>query len=81
LEDSKIFYLQQVIGSEPDILFADEPTGNLDAVTGQHITDLLFELNREQHTTLVMVTHDQRLAERCQNALQLEAGRLLEPVQ
>jgi putative ABC transport system ATP-binding protein len=73
--------IARAFASEPDILFADEPTGNLDAVTGQHITDLLFELNREQHTTLVMVTHDQRLAERCQNALQLEAGRLLEPVQ
>lgn len=71
--------IARAFASEPDILFADEPTGNLDAVTGQHITDLLFELNREQHTTLVMVTHDQRLAERCQNALQLAAGRLLEP--
>lgn len=60
----------------PAILFADEPTGNLDAVTGARITDLLFELNREQATTLVMVTHDERLAQRCDSALHLEAGRL-----
>lgn len=60
----------------PAILFADEPTGNLDAVTGARITDLLFELNREQGTTLVMVTHDERLAQRCDSALHLEAGRL-----
>jgi putative ABC transport system ATP-binding protein len=71
--------IARAFASEPDILFADEPTGNLDAVTGQRITELLFELNREQGTTLVMVTHDQRLAERCESALQLEAGRLLEP--
>lgn len=71
--------IARAFASEPDILFADEPTGNLDAATGQRITDLLFELNREQGTTLVMVTHDARLAERCGSALQLEAGRLLEP--
>ncbi len=71
--------IARAFASEPDILFADEPTGNLDAATGQRITDLLFELNREQGTTLVMVTHDARLAERCGSALQLEAGKLLEP--
>ncbi|PAU87390.1 ABC transporter [Pseudomonas sp. WN033] len=70
--------IARAFASEPDILFADEPTGNLDAKTGQRITDLLFELNREQGTTLIMVTHDARLAERCQYALHLEAGRLLE---
>ncbi|WP_022962281.1 ABC transporter ATP-binding protein [Halopseudomonas pelagia] len=70
--------IARAFASEPDILFADEPTGNLDAVTGQRITDLLFELNREQGATLVLVTHDQRLAERCHSALHLEAGRLLE---
>ncbi|HDZ57481.1 MAG TPA: ABC transporter ATP-binding protein [Pseudomonas xinjiangensis] len=71
--------IARAFASEPDIMFADEPTGNLDAATGQRITDLLFELNREQGTTLVMVTHDARLAERCASALHLEAGRLLEP--
>ncbi|PKM05454.1 MAG: ABC transporter [Gammaproteobacteria bacterium HGW-Gammaproteobacteria-6] len=70
--------IARAFASEPDILFADEPTGNLDAVTGQKITDLLFDMNREQGTTLIMVTHDQRLAGRCQSALQLDAGRLVE---
>lgn len=70
--------IARAFASEPAILFADEPTGNLDAVTGARITDLLFELNREQGTTLVMVTHDERLAQRCGSALHLEAGRLKE---
>ncbi len=60
----------------PDILFADEPTGNLDAATGARVIDLLFAVNREQGTTLVLVTHDTALAERCQHRLELEAGRL-----
>lgn len=63
--------------SEPDILFADEPTGNLDSLTGERISDLLFELNRERGTTLVLVTHDSRLAARCQEQIRLEAGRLV----
>ncbi|UAW97063.1 ABC transporter ATP-binding protein [Halopseudomonas nanhaiensis] len=71
--------IARAFASDPAILFADEPTGNLDAATGQRITDLLFELNREQGTTLVMVTHDARLAERCQRALHIEAGRLVQP--
>ncbi|MEH6565372.1 MAG: ABC transporter ATP-binding protein [Halopseudomonas sp.] len=70
----------RAFASEPAILFADEPTGNLDAATGERITDLLFELNREQQTTLVLVTHDARLAERCSNTLHMQAGSLLEPV-
>lgn len=70
--------IARAFASEPAILFADEPTGNLDATTGARITDLLFELNREQGTTLVMVTHDERLAQRCASALHLEAGRLKE---
>ena len=70
--------IARAFASEPAILFADEPTGNLDAVTGARITDLLFELNREQGTTLVMVTHDERLAQRCESALHLEVGRLKE---
>lgn len=72
--------IARAFASEPKILFADEPTGNLDATTGHRITDLLFELNREQGTTLVMVTHDDRLAERCQGALRIEAGRLVQPL-
>lgn len=61
---------------EPKVLFADEPTGNLDTRTGEAITELLMALNREQGTTLVMVTHDQQLADRCQHRFMIEAGRL-----
>lgn len=60
----------------PALLLADEPTGNLDAETGGRIVDLLFELNREQGTTLVLVTHDAQLAARCSRCLHLKAGYL-----
>ena len=60
----------------PALLFADEPTGSLDAVTGERIIDLMFELHRAQHTTLVLVTHDLALAERCERQIRLHAGRL-----
>ena len=70
--------IARAFASEPAILFADEPTGNLDAATGERITDLLFELNHQQQTTLVLVTHDARLAERCSNTLQMQAGKMLE---
>jgi len=63
----------------PDILFADEPTGNLDQRTGAGIGDLLFELNREHATTLVLVTHDARLAERCERSVSLREGRIDDP--
>lgn len=66
--------LARAFAAEPDVLFADEPTGNLDTHTGAHITELLFELNRERGTTLVLVTHDERLASRCQRMLRLEGG-------
>ena len=68
--------IARAFASEPSILFADEPTGNLDAATGERISDLLFTLNRERGTTLVLVTHDARLAARCQRAVQMQAGRL-----
>lgn len=67
----------RAFAAEPDVLFADEPTGNLDSHTGANITELLFELNRERGTTLVLVTHDERLAQRCHNLLRLEGGRQL----
>lgn len=62
--------------TEPDLVFADEPTGNLDRGTGKRIIDLLFELNREAGTTLILVTHDHSLARRCQRCLHLDAGYL-----
>ena len=62
---------------DPAVLFADEPTGNLDTDTGRAIADLLFELNANRGTTLVLVTHDERLAARCQRQLRLNAGRLV----
>ncbi len=61
--------------TQPAVLFADEPTGNLDTHTGQRITDLLFDLNRGVGSTLVLVTHDRSLAQRCARILELDAGR------
>jgi putative ABC transport system ATP-binding protein len=69
--------IARAFASEPKILFADEPTGNLDSTTGLKVIDLLFELNQEQGTTLVLVTHEDRLAKRCRHQLELEAGRVL----
>ncbi|MBI2295432.1 MAG: ABC transporter ATP-binding protein [Betaproteobacteria bacterium] len=62
--------------SRPKLLFADEPTGNLDAATGAQVIELLFELNRESGTTLLLVTHDEAITGRCDRALRLTAGRL-----
>jgi putative ABC transport system ATP-binding protein len=63
--------------TRPAVLFADEPTGNLDSVTGERIIDLLFELNRAKQTTLVVVTHDEAIARRCGRIIKIEAGRLV----
>jgi putative ABC transport system ATP-binding protein len=63
---------------EPAILFADEPTGNLDSETGGRVVDLLFDLNRESGTTLILVTHDQALGGRCERVLSMSDGRLAE---
>lgn len=70
--------IARAFAANPVILFADEPTGNLDNFTGQAISDLLLELNREQGTTLVLVTHDEKLAGRCQRQFNIEAGHLTE---
>ncbi len=90
LQDREAHYPRQLSGGEqqrvaiarafatrPAILFADEPTGNLDTRTGEHIIDLLFELNQQEGTTLVLVTHDRGLAARCQRRLCLDAGALV----
>ena len=69
--------LARAFVTQPKILFADEPTGNLDSKTGVHIIDLLFELNLEHQTTLVLVTHDMLLANRCQRTITLDAGRIV----
>jgi putative ABC transport system ATP-binding protein len=63
--------------TRPAVLFADEPTGNLDTVTGARVGQLLFELNANAHTTLVLVTHDRELAARCARVVRMEAGRVL----
>ncbi|HKR37798.1 MAG TPA: ATP-binding cassette domain-containing protein [Steroidobacteraceae bacterium] len=63
--------------TRPAVLFADEPTGNLDSVTGERIIELLFELNRVTQTTLVVVTHDEAIARRCGRIIKIEAGRLV----
>jgi putative ABC transport system ATP-binding protein len=63
--------------TRPAVLFADEPTGNLDTTTGASICQLLFDLNREFNTTLVLVTHDVALASRCDRTLTMAAGRLV----
>jgi len=69
--------IARAFASRPKVLFADEPTGNLDTVTGARVIDLLFELNREFETTLVLVTHDERLAERCDRIVALDSGRIV----
>lgn len=62
----------------PELVFADEPTGNLDPETGERIIQTLFELNRSERTTLVLVTHDHALARRCDRCLQLASGKLVD---
>jgi len=72
--------IARAFASNPKILFADEPTGNLDAKTGAKIIDLLFDLNADFGTTLVLVTHDARLASRCERSILIEAGQLVSEV-
>jgi len=90
LEERTDHYPRQLSGGEqqrvaiarafvtrPAVLFADEPTGNLDTATGGRVGELLFELNAHAHTTLVLVTHDRELAARCTRVVRMEAGRVL----
>ena len=69
--------IARAFATGPAILFADEPTGNLDNVTGERVIDLLFRLNRDKGTTLLLVTHDEHLAGRCDRLIRLEAGRVV----
>ena len=69
--------IARAFATEPAVLFADEPTGNLDSRTGETIMELMFDLNRKSSTTLVLVTHDNSLAERCDRVLSLDAARLV----
>jgi putative ABC transport system ATP-binding protein len=70
--------IARAFATQPRCLFADEPTGNLDSETGRRIIELLFELNSEQGTTLIMATHDEHLSQLCNRRIQLDAGRLVE---
>lgn len=70
--------LARAFAANPALLLADEPTGNLDAATGQAIIELMFSLNREVGTTLILVTHDESLARRCGRILRMNAGRMVE---
>jgi putative ABC transport system ATP-binding protein len=70
--------LARAFVTRPPLLLADEPTGSLDAATGEAIIELMFELNREQHSTLVLVTHDLAMAARCARQLTIAAGRLVD---
>jgi len=70
--------IARAFAMKPAVLFADEPTGNLDSVTGARVIDLLFDLNMERRTTLVLVTHDEQIAARCERHIYLDAGRIVE---
>ena len=65
--------------TKPSVLFADEPTGNLDTTTGARVIQLLFDLNKATGTTLVLVTHDRAIAERCNRVIEMDAGKLVGP--
>ncbi|MFT5500358.1 MAG: putative ABC transport system ATP-binding protein [Woeseiaceae bacterium] len=69
--------IARAFATEPAVLFADEPTGNLDSRTGEHIMQLMFELNRNSSTTLILVTHDSALAKRCDRIIGLDAGLMV----
>ena len=69
--------IARAFATEPAVLFADEPTGNLDSRTGENVIELMFELNRDSSTTLILVTHDKSLAARCDRIIGLDAGHMV----
>ena len=69
--------IARAFACQPSVLFADEPTGNLDRKTGKYIIDLLFEFNQQNQTSLVLVTHDEHLAQRCQRSIHIEDGMIV----
>ena len=69
--------IARAFACQPTVLFADEPTGNLDRKTGKYIIDLLFELNQQNQTSLVLVTHDEHLAKRCQRSIHIDDGKIV----
>ena len=75
-QQQRVAVARAVVGNQGMIL-ADEPTGNLDSRTGGHVMDLMFELNRDSSTTLILVTHDKSLAARCDRVIGLDAGKLV----
>jgi len=75
-EKQRVAIARAFVGN-PAVLFADEPTGNLDTASGERVSELLFNLNKQSGTTLILVTHDKSLAEKCDRVLELEAGQLL----
>ena len=72
--------IARAFAMEPRVLFADEPTGNLDTATGQTVVELLFEINRDAGTTLILVTHDANLAQQCDRSIRLEAGKVVDSI-
>ena len=70
--------LARAFVTQPAVLFADEPTGNLDTATGGRVGELLFELNTHAHTTLILVTHDRELASRCERIIEMQAGHVID---
>lgn len=73
--------IARAIVNKPKIIFADEPTGNLDSTTGQKVADLLFDLNKNEKITLVIVTHDPELADRCDRQIHIKDGLVIEEVE
>jgi putative ABC transport system ATP-binding protein len=72
--------LARALAAQPKILFADEPTGNLDGETGAQIVDLIFALHRRTGTTLILITHDAELARRCERIVAMKDGRIVRPI-